>query len=374
MSPLRQAACASQRAKGEFQGCSAYPKCHYTFNENNNNELERKKLVNTTGLSEYRKDLGKLFFKVPLYTLIRIDTRLKIKGEREFLDDHDVDNPSFIEHTLFCENPEYELLKSIVYKEIRNLYGYCPYCQKEMILTSEGKVIPEDLRENLVYSDVEIRSEEHFEAANDSANQAFEERVQKLIKHGFDRDRCFMRTFECTSKHKHKIFVSFYLSHKFELIKIGQYPSIVEFEKSIEKYKKELSKDEFREFNKAIGMKAHGIGIGSFVYLRRIFERLIEDKVKLRGSSEEIPRRMDEKIKYFADELPSFLVENKVIYGILSKGIHELEEKECLQYFETLKDSIYFILEENKQKKDQEKAKKAISTQLNSISKGLSEK
>lgn len=324
-------------------------------------------------LIDYKPDLGKLFFILPLYAEVSINTELKTKDEQEYLDDHSDDHPSYIVHTHFFENPEYGLLKSIVHKDITNLYGYCPYCKKDMILVSKGKDIPEELGDNCLYSDVEIRSGEHYDSALESATRVFEKRVQELINRVFDHNRCFVRTFECTSKHKHKLFVSFYLSHQFELIKVGQFPSIVEFEKTTEKYKKELSKKEFREFNKAIGLKAHGIGIGSFVYLRRIFERLIEDKVKSRGSSEQIPKRMDEKIAYFAAELPDFLVKNKVVYGILSKGIHELEENECLQYFEILKDSIFFILEENKQKKDQENAKKEVSAQLSTIKRKLSD-
>ncbi|KKL23256.1 hypothetical protein LCGC14_2427220 [marine sediment metagenome] len=37
------------------------------------------------------------------------------------------------------------------------------------------------------------------------------------------------------------------------------------------------------------------------------------------------------------DYLPEFLVENRSLYAILSKGIHALSEDECLQYFETVK-------------------------------------
>lgn len=91
-----------------------------------------------------------------------------------------------------------------------------------------------------------------------------------------------MRIIECTSKYKHKLMITFHLTKDFELMKVGQYPSIVEFNKSIDKYKKVLCSNDFREFNRAIGLKAHGIGIGSFVYLRRIFENLIEEKVKSR--------------------------------------------------------------------------------------------
>jgi hypothetical protein len=35
--------------------------------------------------------------------------------------------------------------------------------------------------------------------------------------------------------------------------------------------------DAYREFGKAVGLGAHGVGIGAVVYLRRIIESLIEE-------------------------------------------------------------------------------------------------
>ena len=59
--------------------------------------------------------------------------------------------------------------------------------------------------------------------------------------------------------------------------KIGQFPSLADFHLyKLKKYKNSiLPKEKAKEFSKAIGLAAHGIGIGSFVYLRRIFEYLI---------------------------------------------------------------------------------------------------
>ena len=81
--------------------------------------------------------------------------------------------------------------------------------------------------------------------------------------------------------------------------------------------------------------------------------------------------RMDEKIEDLKDHLPSFLVENKEIYVILSKGIHELTEDECLGYFDAVKTGIEFILdqkleqEKNKKKKEEAQARiKAIKSRL----------
>ena len=57
--------------------------------------------------------------------------------------------------------------------------------------------------------------------------------------------------------------------------------------------------------------------------------------------------RMPEKIELLKDYLPAFLVKNKSLYGILSKGIHELTEEECRKYFPIVRNGIEFILDEH---------------------------
>jgi hypothetical protein len=146
------------------------------------------------------------------------------------------------------------------------------------------------------------------------------------------------------------------------LMKIGQHPTVADFHlDSIKQYDKLLKKEKLREFTKAIGLAANGVGIGSFVYLRRIFEDLIYEAygeyVKKHGELAEFnKKRMTEKINSLHDFLPEFLVENKELYGILSKGIHELDEKDCLAHFDAVKVGIEMILDEkleqlNKKKK-----------------------
>jgi hypothetical protein len=55
---------------------------------------------------------------------------------------------------------------------------------------------------------------------------------------------------------------------------------------------------------------------------------------------------MNEKIEILKTELPDFLVEHKEIYGILSKGVHELQEQECLLHFNPIKTGIEMILDD----------------------------
>jgi hypothetical protein len=47
-----------------------------------------------------------------------------------------------------------------------------------------------------------------------------------------------------------------------------------------------------------------------------------------------------------AAHLPPFLVEHPQLYGILSRGVHELTEQECLANFDALKVAIDVILDE----------------------------
>lgn len=158
--------------------------------------------------------------------------------------------------------------------------------------------------------------------------------------------------------------------------KVGQYPSVADFHiGQIHKYDKVLTKDKMKELTKAIGLAANGIGIGSFVYLRRIFEYLVFEAFEI-AKTENLDFdvnafavvRMNEKIQMLSGFLPSFLVENYAIYGILSKGIHELSEEECKEYFAVLKLSIEMILEEKLEKFQKEKCKAEIRNALSVIS------
>lgn len=175
----------------------------------------------------------------------------------------------------------------------------------------------------------------------------------------------------CSRNEKHIMQQIIYLSDK-DFYKIGQYPSIAEISQSeLKKYRIVLNEEKYKELNRGIGLITHGIGIGSFVYLRRIFEDLIEEAHQTLNKSIDWDEnlystaRMNDKIEILKNELPEFLVENKSLYGILSKGIHELTENECKHYFPTVKLGIELILDEKlelKNKKDKIAiAKKEIS-------------
>lgn len=158
-----------------------------------------------------------------------------------------------------------------------------------------------------------------------------------------------------TCKRNGKDKLRFFIFYDGEVVvKVGQYPSLadLQFSELGKKYDKVLDADSLFEFKRAIGLAAHGTGVGSFVYLRRIFEKLIFQTFDLHKETITIekkdfaPMRMEDKVELLKDYLPSQLVEMKSVYSILSKGIHQLTEPECLAYFEPLKLSIELILDQ----------------------------
>jgi hypothetical protein len=191
----------------------------------------------------------------------------------------------------------------------------------------------------------------------------------------FDYTEPWYVTFRC-GRYGDEIELMLLLNAKDKsIMKVGQYPTIADMHKAqIKQYKSVLSNDEMKEFTRAIGLAASGVGIGSFVYLRRIFENLIEEAYKQALSNGDVEEdvfmrmRMDEKIGVLKDYLPKTLVEIKQIYGILSKGIHELSEKECLSYFNAMRMGIEIILDDKlEQRKREEKRARAIA-QVSTIS------
>ncbi|MCW1916785.1 hypothetical protein OJ996_24570 [Luteolibacter sp. GHJ8] len=139
----------------------------------------------------------------------------------------------------------------------------------------------------------------------------------------------------------------------------------------IRRYRPVLDKEDFTELSRSIGLASHGVGIGSFIYLRRIFERLVEEAHKRATTADHWDEeaysssRMDDKIRMLSNELPPFLVEQRGLYGILSKGVHALDEDTCTTYYPVIRAGIELILDQKlelaRQKKKMEEAKAQIA-------------
>jgi len=229
------------------------------------------------------------------------------------------------------------------------LDSYCPLCDKESTFIGTNSV------PNLKgYS---ISNYENFVKLGQKNYKVFLNKVHSINLY-------------CSRDETHIMQQIIYLTDN-ELFKIGQYPSVAEISQpELKKYRPILGKEKYAELNRGVGLITHGVGIGSFVYLRRIFEDLIEESHKKLSSTQNwdenlyIQSRMSEKIELLKSELPEFLVENKSLYSILSVGIHELTENDCLKYFPTVKLGIELILDEKLEEKIRkekiEMAKKSI--------------
>lgn len=155
------------------------------------------------------------------------------------------------------------------------------------------------------------------------------------------------------------------------LQKIGQFPSVADLHlPQIQKYRSILGSDAYADFAKGIGLAAHGVGVGAYVYLRRVFEGLVRDahaaaiQSPTWDNSGYAEMRMQEKVAALREYLPAFLIDHPEMYGLLSKGLHELTENECLSHFPALKVGIELILdqkmEEEARKRKLTEASKAI--------------
>ncbi|MFA5157629.1 MAG: hypothetical protein WC451_00345 [Patescibacteria group bacterium] len=163
------------------------------------------------------------------------------------------------------------------------------------------------------------------------------------------------------------------------IMKIGQYPSLadIQFEKLGKKYDRLLSEKDLKNFKKAIGLAAHGVGAGSLIYLRKIFEDLVNEtfnnhvKELATTPADFKTKRMEDKVEIVKKHLPQQVLGMKPLYSILSSGIHYMEEEDCLSYFAPLKLSIELILDEkietaklNQRDEEVKKALQQISGQL----------
>lgn len=201
-----------------------------------------------------------------------------------------------------------------------------------------------------------------------SSNYIFEEDVITLC-------------FDC-QRYKDQFQILIHYNQKEDYIeKVGQYPSMADIHiAQVRHYKKVLGDDYIKDFTKAIGLAANGIGTGSFVYLRRVFEHLVLEIAEEVIQNGEVDRsvfeasKMDNKLKLLANHLPEVVLENKSLYGVLSAGIHTLSEEECLKYFSVVREVIELILDEREYARQKEEKKKKAKNMLGVIAGEINKK
>jgi len=159
------------------------------------------------------------------------------------------------------------------------------------------------------------------------------------------------------------------------LIKVGQFPSIEDVSSAdLLRFRNAMDKQDFAEMRRAGGLYSHGIGVGSFVYLRRIFERMmtkhhremVDEGLSVEGYDQ--ARGMSDRIRALKAGLPPALVKHAAAYGILSKGIHELDEETCKKHFPIVRAAILQILEQDLRRREEKRAEADLERELATIS------
>jgi len=245
----------------------------------------------------------------------------------------------------FSDNLQDNFLDLYSNKTIPQFDCFCIHCQKESTFKRSD-----------VYINDPLYSNEHSQVIG--GHRTFYWATSKFP---------IQLTFDCQRDITHKYSLTLITTNDKKMVKIGQNPSLASIEQhDIKKYRNILKRD-YNDFSKAIGLVANGIGIGSFVYLRRIFENLIEEnhqiaKVNNNDWDEVLYKRskMNEKIKLLKEYLPEIIVKNNQLYGIISKGIHELDEDECKEMFPQIKLAIELILDEKIAKIEKEEKANSI--------------
>ena len=281
---------------------------------------------------------------------------------------------------------EIEITSENIY-ELADLIGghvkinvYCPKCEETRVFSSEaikmyrdeGDIMEFSLEEQVVSYQSEIKKPiPHFADAPETPWQWNNANIANDV-------RVMVFRFMCAMDESHRIdFIV--LTEGNRMIKIGQYPSVADLSfPELKNYQKVMSKDDVIELRRAIGLYADGIGVGSYVYLRRIFERILDKTSKKAIEDGKIDAEkyklahMDEKTKMLSDYLPESMKDNMVFYKIVSKGIHALREEECIEYFPILKSYIMMIYRQWEKLREDEAEEKRISASINKISTELS--
>lgn len=180
----------------------------------------------------------------------------------------------------------------------------------------------------------------------------------------------------CSRVKQHIACYTFRIHEKDGVTKIGQYPSAADAAKQdIKNYRKVLDEEHQKGYTKALGLFSHGVGAGSIVYLRKIFEHLIEEAYQEASKDGEWMSahgekyqtlKMAGKIKALKDFLPSDLVQHPRLYGSLSQGLHNYSEEECLKLFPMLRLAIDFILSQKLEEVHKKQRREELEKLLNS--------
>ena len=171
---------------------------------------------------------------------------------------------------------------------------------------------------------------------------------------GFWTQTKFSKELACT-RANHKVAFHFQIEDG-KLLKIGQYPSIANIHfGELVPYLPALGESRAYALQKAVALAADSAGIGAFVYLKKLFESLLEDAHQQAVVNQTLDKNWDEtsyqssppqeRINMLSKHLPAYLVDHAANYSILTTPLEELTDQDCLTQFATIKTGIFFMVD-----------------------------
>lgn len=181
-------------------------------------------------------------------------------------------------------------------------------------------------------------------------------------------------TFTCTKDFHHKYIMMLSVEFKDACLivrKIGQNPSMYTIKGfDFDKYNKFLKKinayDDYKKADLSFGEQFYA---GAFTYLRRIFEKMVNYYLEGKNPAD---NHMETKIDTIKEKLdPRIRGLFNPLYGILSMGIHELDDDQCKKYYEYLKAVIDMQLEYIKTENEKNQQSKELNKVISEITNDL---
>ena len=305
-----------------------------------------------------KNSITKLFEDVSLYEKKELKLYTKIDDDYSVIEDEDL-------------SEIYEYLGLFSQKD--NLITDCIICEGRFPFTKEIECKNYKNYENLFYVG-KYRTNNGWRELNINFNNTNSLKEYKISNNSIGYYTYYIDYyFKCTNDLNHLYKMSVVLfrdSEKVTIIKIGQFPeSTILGDYDGDKYTKVLRRinDSYLEYKNAEKSYKYGLYSGAYVYLRRVFENMIDyyitkNNIQLPQNSK-TEDRIDAVKKYFDDKIRDIL---KPLYSALSKGIHSIKDQECKEYYNELKVILDIQLQYMKSNDELEK-------KVNESSKALAE-
>jgi len=242
------------------------------------------------------------------------------------------------------------------------LKTFCVFCEDNESFTCEGRLSKRVYGTHVNVCKVSYNGNDIFEMVD---NNLF------YISSDLNKSYMLYEDIKCNlvQKHLYRIYYEMqYFPNSFVIRKIGQNVSPYEIGLPESKvYEKQLKKfSAVEDYRKAFTHRVYGDYIAALLYLRRVFEKLVLyllDDAELEDNHFETKIKKlkeDNKLNPQVDEL------TKSVYNLLSKGIHELTNDECMSLFSSLRlfidMQLLYIKTEQEKENELQELKKEIKT------------